>query len=409
MEVTTVVVKSGIERDFVMTETGSYKVIFSGEIIPGQNLDQVKGKIASILKIEEPFVQKLFSGKKVTIVGKISLERAEKYKSAFHRSGALCRIVPMETPSSENIESARMICPKCHFEQERREECLGCGIIVEKFLKNTITFSEKKNASHRPLPQAAIDEKQDSAPGDEKSMKPVSKQRQILCMVMEKAFFPFFQRLPEPFAEKAFDFFASLKPYWLNVKRESVHYLEKLASALMEALLFITISIIVNCGLLLSIKAGWALYLSTPVGKQFSELFFDATRQISGIANMDLLFPIETTLLTFGICLAAAGVCRVTHCAGILYEYRNSMGKVLFCGLPITGLVGWYFLDRYHLDPSIAFSAAFIPTFCLFPACFQISISLLPELGSMKEAISFHLLPGLKDKLKRIVDRINSA
>ncbi|MFO7749423.1 MAG: hypothetical protein R6V54_04965 [Desulfobacteraceae bacterium] len=29
-----------------MTETGLYKVIFSGDIIPGQNLAQVKGKIS---------------------------------------------------------------------------------------------------------------------------------------------------------------------------------------------------------------------------------------------------------------------------------------------------------------------------------------------------------------------------
>jgi hypothetical protein len=65
------------------------------------------------------------------------------------KAGALCRILAAEEDTHEPPqqgatapadpkpgEGATLICPKCEFEQQRSEECIKCGIIFRKFVKD---------------------------------------------------------------------------------------------------------------------------------------------------------------------------------------------------------------------------------------------------------------------------------
>lgn len=72
-----------------------YKVVFSGEIAPGQELDAVKANVAALYKTPVEKCAHLFSGRPVTIKGDLDAPTAQKYKTAFEKTGAVCRIVPM--------------------------------------------------------------------------------------------------------------------------------------------------------------------------------------------------------------------------------------------------------------------------------------------------------------------------
>ncbi len=69
-----------------------YKVVFSGEIAPGQNIEQVKSKVAALYKVPVEKCEGMFTGRLVTIKDNVDYQTAQKYKNAFDRTGAICRI-----------------------------------------------------------------------------------------------------------------------------------------------------------------------------------------------------------------------------------------------------------------------------------------------------------------------------
>jgi len=71
-----------------------FDVYFSGEVLEGFELDEVKAAVGRIFKIEGPQLEALFSGKPVRIKKNLSVERAGKFRKLFRDSGALVQIVP---------------------------------------------------------------------------------------------------------------------------------------------------------------------------------------------------------------------------------------------------------------------------------------------------------------------------
>lgn len=69
-----------------------YKVVFSGEIVPGQNIETVKTNVAALYKVPVEQCESMFSGRPVTIKEYLDYKAAQKYKKAFERTGAICRI-----------------------------------------------------------------------------------------------------------------------------------------------------------------------------------------------------------------------------------------------------------------------------------------------------------------------------
>ena len=76
-------------------EVGRYKVIFSGQIAPGQQLDAVKSNVAALYKVSVERCEHLFSGRAVIVKEHLDYETALKYQKAFSRTGAICQIEPM--------------------------------------------------------------------------------------------------------------------------------------------------------------------------------------------------------------------------------------------------------------------------------------------------------------------------
>ena len=83
-----------------MTEK-TYRVLCSGGVAEGKNIDDVKARMAALFKTSVAKIGVLFQGKEAVIKKDVDLETAKKYVRAISSTGAVCRIDPPEMPSSE--------------------------------------------------------------------------------------------------------------------------------------------------------------------------------------------------------------------------------------------------------------------------------------------------------------------
>ncbi len=77
------------------TQQQQYNVVFQGEIAAGQNLKEVKGKLSSLFKLDENKIEKLFTGKPVTVGKNVSYDRALHVQKKFKAAGVQCQLVPV--------------------------------------------------------------------------------------------------------------------------------------------------------------------------------------------------------------------------------------------------------------------------------------------------------------------------
>jgi len=78
-----------------------YEVAFSGAILEGADIEQVKAKIGAMFKADAAKLAHLFSGKRVVIKKNIDQATANKYKTALTNAGADCEVKSLavaETP-----------------------------------------------------------------------------------------------------------------------------------------------------------------------------------------------------------------------------------------------------------------------------------------------------------------------
>lgn len=69
-----------------------FEIAFSGEILPGAQLEQVKVAIAHLFKADEALLARLFSGQRMVIKQRLDAEATAKYQTAFTRAGALLEV-----------------------------------------------------------------------------------------------------------------------------------------------------------------------------------------------------------------------------------------------------------------------------------------------------------------------------
>jgi uncharacterized protein YdgA (DUF945 family) len=77
-----------------------YKVVFSGQIQEGADLEVVKARIAKMFKANEATIERLFSGKRIVIKKDLSAEAADKYSIAFTKAGAICDLALMSADTA---------------------------------------------------------------------------------------------------------------------------------------------------------------------------------------------------------------------------------------------------------------------------------------------------------------------
>ncbi|SDI45947.1 hypothetical protein SAMN05216588_11760 [Pseudomonas flavescens] len=83
-----------------------YEIAFSGELVPGAQLDVVQANLAKLFQADAQRIAQLFSGRRVVIKNNLDEAAAEKYRSTLERAGARVEVVDTELPVIEEIELA---------------------------------------------------------------------------------------------------------------------------------------------------------------------------------------------------------------------------------------------------------------------------------------------------------------
>jgi len=72
-----------------------FNVVFNGKTKPNQDIEDVKQRLATVLKLDALGIARLFGGSAITIKKNVDAGTAEKYNQAFKGSGAVCIIEPV--------------------------------------------------------------------------------------------------------------------------------------------------------------------------------------------------------------------------------------------------------------------------------------------------------------------------
>ena len=82
-----------------------FEIAFSGQTVPGAQLDKVKANLARLFQADAQRIELLFSGRRMVIKNNLDAEAAEKYRSVIERAGAVVEVVDMDA-QIEEIELA---------------------------------------------------------------------------------------------------------------------------------------------------------------------------------------------------------------------------------------------------------------------------------------------------------------
>lgn len=77
-----------------------YDLVFVGELAKGFELAQVKRNLQSLFRLDSTKIDKLFSGREVTLKKGVSLEAANNYRVAMKKAGALINLVQSSSSDS---------------------------------------------------------------------------------------------------------------------------------------------------------------------------------------------------------------------------------------------------------------------------------------------------------------------
>lgn len=78
-----------------------YEIVFSGQILPGADLETVKANLAKLFQADAQRIALLFSGRRLVLKNNLDAAAADKYRTALERAGARIDVVDMDAPVEE--------------------------------------------------------------------------------------------------------------------------------------------------------------------------------------------------------------------------------------------------------------------------------------------------------------------
>ncbi|MBL4866294.1 MAG: hypothetical protein JKY67_07960 [Pseudomonadales bacterium] len=109
-----------------------YQIVFTGQIIEGADLAEVKRKIAKLFNASEKQLAMFFSGKRVVIKNKVDKETAKKYQTALNKAGAQCVLEIMKVaPVSRKRPAAKAPVVESAQAGSMRVEPVGANLGVK--------------------------------------------------------------------------------------------------------------------------------------------------------------------------------------------------------------------------------------------------------------------------------------
>ena len=314
----------------------------------------------------------LLNGQSIDVAGEIAWQAEDEFglrTTRISRSVIIeeTRALLRERDSSEGVQTidgqAMLICLHCNFEQNRAAECVRCGIIIDKYRDKKPPPSSEQ-AETRP----GKAESADLSPAEEISEKTITDYTWLLQKIIPSKLEYLFRNI-----------FTRRNPFY--------KYLANFLDVIIQAGLLVLATTIICIVFMYMCKMTWSVYIATPVGKKFLNMFPVKAQNIVDILNRELIFfSIQLTLKAFIICLVTSALCQVFHIARYLYQPRGFVMKVILWGLPLTALVAIHIQDAFGLKQlGPAYVVALVPTLCVFSGCFKFTYELLPEIGALIE------------------------
>jgi hypothetical protein len=109
----------------------TYSLELTGNLMDGRKLSEVKGRVATLFKLSESEVDKLFIGGPVVVKKGIELIKARNFQNTFESAGAENRIVPEKLAKVAAPQSRKPV-PRI----QNRKQGLIKGVNI-KWLENT--------------------------------------------------------------------------------------------------------------------------------------------------------------------------------------------------------------------------------------------------------------------------------
>lgn len=69
-----------------------FNLVFSGELVKGAQEEAVKANLASMFKLGQPQIEKMFSGHVITLKKNIDADTGRKLRAKFKQAGVICRL-----------------------------------------------------------------------------------------------------------------------------------------------------------------------------------------------------------------------------------------------------------------------------------------------------------------------------
>ena len=89
----------------------TFRLVFQGKIAPEQDLAEVKGRLQKLFKKDAATIEKMFSGKKVTLKQGLSEVQASLYKDKMLSVGVLCEVESQSPKPKATLAPAKAIQP----------------------------------------------------------------------------------------------------------------------------------------------------------------------------------------------------------------------------------------------------------------------------------------------------------
>ncbi|MGY2184006.1 hypothetical protein [Pseudomonas agarici] len=92
-----------------------YEIVFSGELVPGAPVEQVRSNLARLFQADAQCIELLFSGRRLVLKNNLEAAAAEKYRASIERAGAVVTVLemPMEeiemSAAPEPVARARAV------------------------------------------------------------------------------------------------------------------------------------------------------------------------------------------------------------------------------------------------------------------------------------------------------------
>ena len=127
-----------------MSDLSTYMVISTGQIHEDFGLEDVKRSFATLLKTTPEKADKYVGVQKI-LKKNLELSKAQALKTRLEKIGMVIALkehtavgasasslaIEEKVPAKEDTT---MTCPKCNLQQEKAEQCTGCGVYVKKLL-----------------------------------------------------------------------------------------------------------------------------------------------------------------------------------------------------------------------------------------------------------------------------------